>query len=195
MNKLIILILTVALLVPSGAFARSTRTSSSDVYVRGHTKSNGTYVQPYYRSKADGNLLNNYSYIDKGITPALSLPSSVSSSALPSALLSPKSPQTSNSLNSSPSSYAIFDADFLKQLQSPEYNPISVPPTKQEIKAKGENELLNTERLPRISVEDDHETHIAIHAMAKQNIETIVHIRSHIRAMVIKRSRPDLFPR
>lgn len=34
----------------------------ADVYVNGYTKSNGTYVQPHYRSNPDGNPYNNYSY-------------------------------------------------------------------------------------------------------------------------------------
>jgi hypothetical protein len=48
------------------AQARSYRTKSSDVYVKGYTKKNGTYVQPYYRSKSDGVKYNNYSCLDYG---------------------------------------------------------------------------------------------------------------------------------
>ena len=36
-------------------------TSKADEWVRGHFRSNGTYVQPYYRSTADGNFYNNWS--------------------------------------------------------------------------------------------------------------------------------------
>lgn len=36
--------------------------SIAQVRVRGYTKSNGTYVQPHYRSKPDGNPYNNWSY-------------------------------------------------------------------------------------------------------------------------------------
>jgi len=32
-----------------------------DVYVNGYYKSNGTYVQPHYRSAPDGNFNNNWS--------------------------------------------------------------------------------------------------------------------------------------
>ena len=46
--------------------ARSYRSSSSDVYVRGYFRSNGTYVRPYYRSTPDGIIWNNYSCIDNG---------------------------------------------------------------------------------------------------------------------------------
>lgn len=37
-----------------GAFAR-------DVYVNGYTRSNGTYVQPHYRSAPDSTKSNNWS--------------------------------------------------------------------------------------------------------------------------------------
>ena len=45
--------------------ARSYRTKSSDVYVKGYIKKNGTDVAPHYRSRADGKKYNNYSYIDR----------------------------------------------------------------------------------------------------------------------------------
>jgi hypothetical protein len=35
--------------------------ASGPVYVNGYTKSNGTYVQPHYRSATDGNFSNNWS--------------------------------------------------------------------------------------------------------------------------------------
>jgi hypothetical protein len=33
----------------------------ADVYVRGYSRGNGTYVQPHYRSNPDGNRYNNWS--------------------------------------------------------------------------------------------------------------------------------------
>ena len=36
-------------------------TASADTYVRGHTRSDGTYVAPHYRSNANGSTLDNYS--------------------------------------------------------------------------------------------------------------------------------------
>lgn len=44
--------------------ARTSRTKSSDVYVKGYTKKNGTYVAPHYRSAPDSIISNNYSCID-----------------------------------------------------------------------------------------------------------------------------------
>lgn len=35
--------------------------AAADTYVRGHTRSDGTYVQPHYRTNPDGNPFNNYS--------------------------------------------------------------------------------------------------------------------------------------
>lgn len=35
--------------------------ANADVRVRGHYRSNGTYVQPHYRSNPDGNPYNNWS--------------------------------------------------------------------------------------------------------------------------------------
>jgi len=34
----------------------------ADEYVNGYTRSNGTYVQGYYRSSPDNTVTNNYSY-------------------------------------------------------------------------------------------------------------------------------------
>mgnify|MGYP006899625912 FL=1 len=48
-----ILLSTVVLLVSFGSIAE---------YVSGYTKSNGTYVQPYYRSDRNSTVKDNYSY-------------------------------------------------------------------------------------------------------------------------------------
>src|SRR4051812_4762152 len=61
-----ILIACFIFVLPSIAFARSYRSSSSDVYVHGYYRKNGTYVQPHYRSTPDGIISNNYSCIDDG---------------------------------------------------------------------------------------------------------------------------------
>jgi|TARA_B100001964_G_C13749145_1_gene386650 hypothetical protein len=53
--KNILLLLILLLLVPLVIFA-------GDVYVKGYYRSNGTYVQPHYRSAPDGNPYNNYSF-------------------------------------------------------------------------------------------------------------------------------------
>lgn len=68
------------------------------------------------------------------------------------------------------------------------------PPTVDELQAEDENELLNASKLPTIDVQDDHRTHISIHAKANQNAQSMAHIRAHKKLMVIKRNRTDLFP-
>lgn len=40
--------------------AISTTAATADTYVRGHTRSDGTYVQPHHRTNPDGNRFNNY---------------------------------------------------------------------------------------------------------------------------------------
>ena len=52
-------LLVLALAVPSLAARRSS--SGGDVYVRGYTRRDGTYVQPHYRSAPDGDFYNNWS--------------------------------------------------------------------------------------------------------------------------------------
>ncbi len=53
-KKLLIPLIFLALLTPGLVVA--------DVWVNGYTRSNGTYVQGYYRSSPDGNPFNNYSF-------------------------------------------------------------------------------------------------------------------------------------
>ena len=70
---------------------------------------------------------------------------------------------------------------------------LSFPPTVDELQAEDENVLLNENKLPKISITDDHLTHIDIHSKANQNAETVTHIQAHKKAMLVKRDRPDLF--
>lgn len=67
------------------------------------------------------------------------------------------------------------------------------PLTVDEMQAEAENEVLNVNKLPKVSVQDDHLTHINIHAKANQNPQSLAHIRAHKKLMLIKRDRPDLF--
>src|ERR1700745_1598531 len=52
--SIVFVALCVALCSISAAFA--------DQYVHGYTRSNGTYVQPYYRSSPNGTVRDNFSY-------------------------------------------------------------------------------------------------------------------------------------
>ena len=71
---------------------------------------------------------------------------------------------------------------------------LAFPQTVDEIQAEEENIQLNAGKLPPISVQDDHKTHIWIHSKATQNAESLAHIRKHKQAMVMKRNLPELFP-
>jgi len=62
----VLTVLTVLMVMPLAVSARATRTSASDVYVKGYTKKNGTYVAPHYRTPPNNTLLDNYSCIDQG---------------------------------------------------------------------------------------------------------------------------------
>lgn len=68
------------------------------------------------------------------------------------------------------------------------------PPTIDELHAEDENEMLNKGKIPTIDVQDDHKTHIEIHAKADQNPTTLTHVRRHKQLMLLRRNRPDLFP-
>jgi len=68
------------------------------------------------------------------------------------------------------------------------------PPTVDELQAESENELLDNKKLAKISVNDDHQVHIQIHAKANQTPYSMAHIRAHKRLMIVKRDKPELFP-
>ena len=55
MKKLLVIAMTIICLLTAIGSAYA------DVYVRGHYRSNGTYVAPHYRSNPDGYSSNNWS--------------------------------------------------------------------------------------------------------------------------------------
>lgn len=93
----IFLFLFTAVLISNDVLARSSRSSSSDVYVNWYYRSNWTYVQPHYRSAPDGIVSNNYWCIDSWICGWLSSTSSnysVYNDPLKQAMCSKKYPWT-----------------------------------------------------------------------------------------------------
>jgi len=52
---------TITILMVLAIICVTSITANADVYVRGYVRSNGTYVQPHYRSNPDGNFHNNWS--------------------------------------------------------------------------------------------------------------------------------------
>lgn len=49
------------LLLCASAFALISSSAFADTYVRGYMRSNGTYVQPHFRSDSNNTVLDNYS--------------------------------------------------------------------------------------------------------------------------------------
>lgn len=68
------------------------------------------------------------------------------------------------------------------------------PPTADERIAMDENDRLNKNEMVPVQAEDDHLAHLEIHAMANQTNATYAHIKTHEKALSVKKIRPDLFP-
>jgi len=68
------------------------------------------------------------------------------------------------------------------------------PPTVDERIAEQQNDLLNQDKTAPVLPEDDHMVHLEIHAMAKETDASKAHIKTHIEALSIKKTRPELFP-
>ena len=60
--RLTLLLCLIATLITPPLEAANRRYSSDDVYVSGHTRRDGTYVEPYYRSAPNANRWDNYGY-------------------------------------------------------------------------------------------------------------------------------------
>ena len=81
-----------------------------------------------------------------------------------------------------PLSSRNFTKRYLLKLHNIEQEQISImiPDTVDEIKAKMENELLSrNSKEPEISIEEDHLSHIVIHAQAEKTDATTAHITAH----------------
>jgi hypothetical protein len=61
------------------------------------------------------------------------------------------------------------------------------PPTLDEMKAEQENIKLNKNEFVPIDINEDHQTHLQIHAKADDSKAAIVHIETHKRAMMMQR--------
>lgn len=53
--------LILAAVAAMSLFTATDNLDAQDVWVNGYMRSNGTYVTPHYRTRADGNFWNNYS--------------------------------------------------------------------------------------------------------------------------------------
>lgn len=61
------------------------------------------------------------------------------------------------------------------------------PPTPDELIAEAENVKLLRNQIPKISINDDHQTHLLVHAKAQDTPAAIVHIEAHKKAIMMKR--------
>lgn len=68
------------------------------------------------------------------------------------------------------------------------------PPTVDERIAEEQNDLLNQDRFVQVLPEDDHNVHLEVHAKANQTAATLAHIKTHQRALEVKKVKPELFP-
>lgn len=68
------------------------------------------------------------------------------------------------------------------------------PPTVEEIRAEDENSLINDNKLPDITAQDDHKTHWEIHSKASETEAKMAHMKAHLQAMSIQRNQPEMFP-
>jgi len=68
------------------------------------------------------------------------------------------------------------------------------PPTIDERVAEEQNELLNVDKLAPVLPEDDHNVHLEVHSKANETSATTVHIKTHQKALMVKKVKPELFP-
>lgn len=69
-----------------------------------------------------------------------------------------------------------------------------LPPTVDERIAESQNEMLNQNKTVPVLPEDDHNVHLEIHMKARDTEATFAHIETHIKALSIKKTNPELFP-
>ena len=68
------------------------------------------------------------------------------------------------------------------------------PPTIDEREAEDENVSLNKDKLVQVLREQDHNVHLEVHAKANLTKATEAHIATHEKALMIRRTNPELFP-
>lgn len=69
-----------------------------------------------------------------------------------------------------------------------------LPPTVDERIAESQNVMLSENQTVPVTREDDHNVHLEIHRMAVDTPATLAHIQTHVEALSIKKTNPDIFP-
>ena len=68
------------------------------------------------------------------------------------------------------------------------------PPTVDERDAESENANLSEDKYEKVLREDDHNVHLEVHSRAADTKATFAHIQTHIEALRLKKTNPELFP-
>lgn len=67
-----------------------------------------------------------------------------------------------------------------------------LPPTVDELEAEEENDNLNANRPAKITMAQDHQTHLMTHSKAAETVAKNAHMKGHRIAMMIARERPEI---
>ena len=84
---------------------------------------------------------------------------------------------------------ALKQVFYLMDMNNDEITNL-LPPTPDEIRAQGENKLIDDEKLPLIHDQDDDKIHISIHMRAEDNKHREAHIQGHILNYLRKNNLP-----
>ncbi|MCR4306303.1 MAG: hypothetical protein NUV73_04445 [Candidatus Daviesbacteria bacterium] len=68
------------------------------------------------------------------------------------------------------------------------------PPTVDEREAEAENDMINKNKTPEVTREQDHNVHLEVHNKATDTKAKFAHVETHQKALMIRRSNPELFP-
>ena len=89
--------------------------------------------------------------------------------------------------------YALKKMGKMTGLKKDEIDQI-MPPVVDELIADDENKLLEKNQIVLVKVTDDHVIHMSIHNKLSDTPAKYAHINAHKKAMVLKKTNPELFP-
>ncbi len=78
---------------------------------------------------------------------------------------------------------------FPKFLRDPQMMEILFPPSLDELKAQEENDAMNAGKMPEVSPEDNHEQHLAVHAMASNTWGKWIHKQWHEELLAMQKKQ------
>lgn len=95
-----------------------------------------------------------------------------------------------------PNSNLRFALKYLGKLSGLKKDIINemLPPVIDELDAEDENKMLEKNKLVEVLPTDDHVIHMEIHNKLSDTPAKYAHINAHKKAMILKKTRPDLFP-